>query len=530
VNAGNSNNFAELVFGLVYPIGVDIEPVLSVLRDYLSQLGYKARIFRISDYLQSLSLGIEFDDSNPLDLMNALMDAGNKARRTAEFDDILAVAAINDIFISRSKDEKDVLKPLNNVAHIVRSLKRPEEVFLLRDVYRPGFFLIGVAADDDEQIDFLVNRKGLTTDEASKIMARDQDEKLPSGQRTRDTFYLADVFVQLSTEKYKEQLKRFLDLVFGNPFRTPFREEHAMFIAYSSSARSAQLGRQVGAAIASTEGDVLAVGFNEVPAAGGGPYWEGDKKDHRDHKLEKDPNAEQRALIINSVIDKLAPYLLLVETAEPLLRELFQGEFTGTALESKTEAAKKTIEASIVGRDAVFDLIGSSELKQITEYGRAVHAEMDALLTCARLGLSVKGKILYTTTFPCHNCTRHIIAAGISKVVYIEPYPKSKAKDLHDDAITFDSEDAEETQRIPFVPFVGVGPRRYLEFFLLQPSTKRKTEDGMPIKWDWHSHTGPRTPMLPYNYVEREEKLIVERKKPLTKVLEGENGEGSFEK
>ena len=52
----------------------------------------------------------------------------------------------------------------------------------------------------------------------------------------------------------------------------------------------------------------------------------------------------------------------------------------------------------------------------------------------------------------------------------------------------------------------------------------------MPIKWDWRSHSGPRIPMLPYSYVEREEKVIVERTIQLTRVLEEENGESGIKK
>jgi len=71
----------------------------------------------------------------------------------------------------------------------------------------------------------------------------------------------------------------------------------------------------------------------------------------------------------------------------------------------------------------------------LTEYGRVVHAEMCAIYDAARLGRSIKGATLYCTTFPCHNCTKHILAAGIKRVIYMEPYPKSRAKDLHQNEI-----------------------------------------------------------------------------------------------
>lgn len=87
-------------------------------------------------------------------------------------------------------------------------------------------------------------------------------------QQTRDTFQLCDVFVHLRRGEYKEELSRFFRLVFADPYVTPTPAEHAMFLAYAASLRSGQLGRQVGAAIATRDGDVLAVGCNDVPKAG----------------------------------------------------------------------------------------------------------------------------------------------------------------------------------------------------------------------------------------------------------------------
>ena len=67
----------------------------------------------------------------------------------------------------------------------------------------------------------------------------------------------------------------------------------------------------------------------------------------------------------------------------------------------------------------------------LIEFSRTVHAEMAAIVDAARRGVSVQDCNLYTTTFPCHECAKHIVAAGIRRVVYIEPYPKSQALSLH---------------------------------------------------------------------------------------------------
>src|SRR4029077_12554960 len=129
------NDQAELVFGFVYGIGTNADPVASLLTDYLKQFSYTTHEFRISQHLRTLDVGIEYRTSSTFDEMNALMNAGNEARRRSRSDNILAVMAVNEIASYRNGEQ-----PLERVAHVVRSLKTPHEVRLLRDVYRPGFF------------------------------------------------------------------------------------------------------------------------------------------------------------------------------------------------------------------------------------------------------------------------------------------------------------------------------------------------------------------------------------------------------
>lgn len=142
-------------------------------------------------------------------------------------------------------------------------------------------------------------------------------------------------------------------------------------------------------------------------------------------------------------------------------------------------------------------------LPDITEFGRSVHAEMEALLACGRTGRSARGVTLYTTTFPCHNCCRHIVAAGVERVVYIEPYAKSKAATLHGDAISIDET---ITGKVPFVPFIGIGPRRYFDLFSLKLSTGypiERKENGVLKDWK-RAEAPPRLQMQPSTYLDRE--------------------------
>lgn len=533
--APNKADLAELVFGFVYAVGTDADPVITTLKRYLRQYRYDAEEFRISDQLQSLNPGIALEETSPFEKMSALMDAGNKACEHARDDRILAVMAINYIASGRAEDEQHRPVARERTAHLIRSLKRPEEVHLLRNVYRPGFFLIGIADDDDAQIEYLTKEVGLSRKGANRLIERDQDENVLFGQRTRKTFYLADVFVQRKREAYKTQLERFLQLVFGQGFRTPRKEEHAMFMAYASAARSAQLGRQVGAAIATPEGDVVSVGMNEVPSRSGGPYWESDSDDSRDHRTKVDSNIEHRERIAQSIVKQLSSGLMTEKNLIPIVRSVITGMMPDAApadLDTLAEKAVGKLKPSLLDDAGAAGLVHRSELREITEYGRAVHGEMDAILSCARLGIQVDGKHLFVTTFPCHNCTRHIIAAGIKKVYYIEPYPKSRARDLHSDAICFDEAEAARTGKLPFLPFIGVGPRRYLDLFSLELSSgreiQRKDDNGVPIL-PRKAESPPRIPMVALSYLEREDKLLDEFKDILQKLQGANNGERTVE-
>lgn len=57
------------------------------------------------------------------------------------------------------------------------------------------------------------------------------------------------------------------------------------------------------------------------------------------------------------------------------------------------------------------------------ELCRGVHAEINCIIQAAIHGTSIKGNtILYSTTFPCMNCLKLIINAGIKKLLYKEGY------------------------------------------------------------------------------------------------------------
>jgi cytidine deaminase len=103
-------------------------------------------------------------------------------------------------------------------------------------------------------------------------------------------------------------------------------------------------------------------------------------------------------------------------------------------------------------------------------------------MDAARRGVAVNNSILFSTTFPCHECARHIVAAGIRRVYYIEPYPKSLVNELYPDSIRIEGNETGDF--VSFVPFVGVAPRRYQDVFRLGEFDRKEL---MGFANDWKS-------------------------------------------
>lgn len=481
--------YPELVFGLVGPAGVNLEPVISALTKELKAFGYKAETIRLS---KQIELFFETDHSKePEDQrINELMNEGTQLRTKSGRGDAVALLGIAEI--KRIREVKFEGGQQKKNAFILRSLKHPHEIETLRNVYGKGFFLISVYSPRDVRVTALAERISKSQfgnsqkarSKAEDLVEKDeQEENYSLGQDVKDAFPLADLFVDSRNKSSLDaQVSRFLQLLFGNVFLTPTRDEHGMYHARSAALRSADLNRQVGAAILTTEGDLIAVGCNEVPKAGGDLYWPGDKNDARDFQKGIDAMAEERLQVLGELLERFNSHGLLSSGVsngklDKLVRSLVSGDL------------KKVLKGTRV--------------MNLLEFGRSVHAEMAALMSAARLGISVRGATLFCTTFPCHMCARHIVASGIKRVVYVEPYPKSKAKPLHQDSISVDPS-VSSVDHVNFEPFEGIAPRRYQDIFDARDS--RKDEEGRAV--DWRQNPKPRFLRFSNTYLDLEIAIV----------------------
>lgn len=468
----------ELFFGLVGAVGTDLKYLNSVLSRELQAVGYGPHDVRLSSLLSECAKygHLEQVDQEPEHIrIKTYMDAGDDFRGTSGRGDAVALLAMGKVREIRQDMTEDPSRPVPGQAYIFNSLKHPDEVDTFRRVYGSAFFAISVYESVERRRVALCEKIAKSShkydrtqfeDDADELIRRDQkDASDDLGQDVRDTFPKSDLFLNANDQNELErQIRRFVRLLFGHPFVSPTVDEFCMFHAKASALRSLDLSRQVGAVIATSNGEILSNGCNEVPYQGGGSIWESQiddtRKDNRDFVIGYDSSARMAHELISEVLRRLSEAGWLSE-------------------------ARKDIDADALAQDALFrgdrPPLKGSRAASVLEFGRIVHAEMGAISDAARRGVAICHATLYCTTFPCHMCARHIISAGISRVVYIEPYPKSLTKQLYSDAARIDYDTSAAPDAVDFVPFNGIGPRRYFELF--EMSAPRKDSTGRAVIW-----------------------------------------------
>ena len=474
IKATEKRSAPELIIGLVGPLGADLDKVTEELVSAFDQVHCKTEIVTISQVIRTLiqeALGTTdikvYLPESPEDLrIWTHMTAGNEIRKSAAENGVLAIAVL--MHLKKSRLEQNSTIPQ---VYIIRSLKSPEELEVFRKVYGDNFILVAAHASRDLRITNLADlvarlRNEERTDRHRKIamdlVNKDEAETDPyyaeHGQHVREVFPRADIFVKASdVARLRQSLTTFVELLFGTqPFHTPSRDEYAMFHAQAASLRSSTPSRQVGAVISTEDGNVVAVGTNEAPKPGGGLYWSDNGAGLPDWKKGYDSSDKMRMVLLKDVLERLKQQ---------------EGWLSSAKQERKTDDLIKE----------ALPFMSEARLMDISEFGRNVHAEMAALLDAARRGVSVEGLTMYCTTFPCHDCAKHIIAAGINRVVYIEPYPKSRAKELFDEAIVVDPMDNEATKgKVRFEPFVGIAPRQYMPLFAFSKGERSIPDGDLP--------------------------------------------------
>ncbi|MND81535.1 hypothetical protein D3C80_733360 [compost metagenome] len=485
----------EIVVGVVAYAGAGSSTAASRLELILHASGYEVHVVKLSELIEAhfVDRDVPKVDKGPqqgkskLNRAMYLQNLGDEIRES-DGDYALASLAISRIMQLRGGRKSGDSK----IAYIVETIKHREEVEMLRRVYDQSFRLVAVHCDRPTRIKRLVGKStdmvkyaGAQNSDVMSFVDRDEkDGKNKHGQQVRDAFYLADYFVDNSEnsstgEHLTSDITRFSQLLLGTQLVRPTLPERAMYHAHAAALQSSCLSRQVGAALVSLGGEVVSTGANDVPRYGGGVYQEGAEPDHRCHawnwtdgemkfvgchndRRKQGLRQEIGAWFADTFSEKLA------EIAHP------DTGLNAFASSSVRVAAAERIRNYLLSSSEKYSEIPG--IKDLIEYSRAIHAEMDALFSAAREGISPVGGTLYCTTYPCHSCARHLVTAGVSKVYFIEPYVKSLATELHYDSIgtvPLPSGALPSAQKeMLVVPFTGVGPRMYEDFFSVRGKLK----------------------------------------------------------
>lgn len=412
---------------------------------------YEVEVVKISHLIaaEAVKVGEAVDTTNTVTRVDSLQKIGNALREKLGAD-YLTKRVVEGINQSRGAEnvadndlgEATVTARRRRKVTIIDSIKHPAELKILSRVYGDLFYAFCVFAPESARMK-RVQKGSVKRSDIDKLFEVDEYQGSDAGQRVRDTSYLADFFIRNeldNQEQLRITLERYLEIIFGTRINTPQQDETAMYGAIVAARGSACLSRQVGAVIYNSKGELIGQGCNDVPKAGGGLYEAEDgPNDHRCYKW--------KGRVCHNDTEKSERY----------------DEIVAALVSAGVVAADRVSEAKRV--------VASTRLKDLIEFSRAVHAEMEAIISVARnANDGLVGATLYCTTFPCHNCARHIVASGISRVVYVEPYAKSLATKLHDDSLAASTTAG---KHVVYQQYQGVAPRNIDRYFGVRGDRKR---------------------------------------------------------
>lgn len=339
---------------------------------------------------------------------------------------------------------------------IIDSIKNDEECKTLKQF--PFFYLFSVHADEDIRAGRTKKAKRFKKyKEFAKIDSRDKAEEIHYGQQVIKCNYLADIIINNNhniPQQATKEKKQFIDDIFNKyisliklkqkgritPDNLPTNDETMMTMAYAESKKSSCLKRKVGSLIVSVNNGkdgnehdhsineivhILSSGYNEVPQGSVPCIFNKDFE-----KCYRDFLQEEQAKNI-SYCPSCGRKINLPKTKCTTPNCSFQSiDYIKVCPDCKNELDVKYICPKC--KTEVFKkFLTSGSNGKLLDMCRALHAEEHALLHLTKIsGQNPDNLVLYTTTYPCNLCANKIVAAGIKKVVYADPYPMKESKKI----------------------------------------------------------------------------------------------------
>jgi len=422
-----------MIIGLTGPFGSGCSTIAKILSDkieYRKGQKYGFEYIKISDILkrEARNQGINIEKIEPRQRRKVLQDLGNNLRKEKGLG-VLVQWAIAE---ARQKDKNLI---------VIESIKNPGELIELKKY--PNAYLMAIDAPYDVRWKRAKDVYKGDQQQFDIDDERDRNEGIECGQNVQKCVDLADIFITNEIDIKAEhgwevfertKIVRFVKLIKEPGSDEPTTLELMMNNAYCTSLLSTCMKRQVGAVITVAEINNKNI-YSET----------------------KDQKIKPREYLIATGYNAVPEGELCCEVnykrcyREKIFRESLEKlkhcPVCGKKLSSYSNSCPKC--------KTEFEKLYPSKSLDLC---RSLHAEESAILQTARLGgISLAGATLYTTTFPCLLCANKILAGGIARVIWLEPYPDKNSMEL--------LKRADERGAIELIEFEGVKAEAFYKLF-----------------------------------------------------------------
>ncbi|WP_260260346.1 deoxycytidylate deaminase [Vibrio intestinalis] len=329
--------------------------------------------------------------------------SGSANKKEFDQDKLFSFPALINMII---KAARYVSKQNNEPCHIViDAIRNPYEAVYLRDRYS-GFYLMSVNTNNNNRLKHLMESHKFTSSQIQELDDKEYPKKLSGynkyvSQNIQKCIELADIHInnprenQYGHSELRAQLAWYVALMLHPGLVMPTSTESCMQIAYSVKQNSGCISRQVGAVVTDSKYSVKAVGWNNTPQG-------------------------QVPCLLRSADDLINGF----DEAAYSFYEKNDEEFRNVLHEKFNFVRRQNY---LDGRNLSFcfkDVQNQVEQKKNQVHTRSLHAEENAFLQISKHGgQAVKGGILFTSASPCELCAKKAYQLGMSKIVYIDPYP-----------------------------------------------------------------------------------------------------------
>lgn len=289
---------------------------------------------------------------------------------------------------------------------VIDAIRNPYEALFFKQRYS-NFYLISINTPNSERISHLRDSHKYTNHQINELDEKEYPKRSLSGsniftsQNIQKCIEISDIHINNPSRdphdqnEMKCQLAWYYSLILHPGLITPTSLERGMQLAFSAKLNSGCISRQVGAVVTDENFSIRSVGWNSTPEG---------------HV----PCILRSAVDLDSRNDKAA--YSAYELKDSNFINVFNNSFSHYLRDTKLNG----INFSYCFKDLQNEVDG--EKNQV--HTRSLHAEENAFLQISKYGgTPLKNGILFTTASPCELCSKKAFQIGISKIIYVDPYP-----------------------------------------------------------------------------------------------------------